>query len=109
MAVEMVYVDERNAQAQRHALGEARAYKERAYEPRAAREGYGREVADLDAGAAQGCVDHGHDVLLMRARGQLGHHAAVLFMYLLRCYHIAPQDAVDDDRSRRIVARRFYT
>jgi len=89
VAVEMVHIYQRRSQPQRQTFGEACAYKERADKARTAGEGYGRELLAVDACAAQGGVDHGHYVLLMGARGKLGHHAAVFFVHALAGYDIA--------------------
>ena len=63
----MVDVDDGHTQAERHAFGKACADEERAEQARPAGEGDGREVVLVDAGAAEGRVDDGDDILLMGA------------------------------------------
>ncbi len=41
-----------------------------------------------------GRVLHRHHILLMRSAGQLGHHASIDLMHLLRCRDVAQQNAV---------------
>ena len=108
VAVEVVHIHHWNPQPQRHPFGEACAYQQGAYQAGAAGEGYGRELCRRYAGPAQCGVDHRHDVLLVRARCQFGHHAAVFLVHALRGNDIAAQYAVDNYRGRSVVAARFY-
>ena len=105
MPVQVVDVDDGDAQAQRESLCETSAHEERAQQTRAAGEGDGAEVLAVDAGAAQGGVDDGHDVLLVGAACQLGYHASVFLVHALAGDDVAEQDAVTDDGGAGVVAR----
>ena len=107
--MEMVDIYDGHTQTERHAFGETGADKQRAYEAGAAGEGYGGELFLVYSGATQGGVDYGDNVLLMGARGELGHNAAVLFVYGLACYDITQEYAVAYNGCGGVVARRFDT
>ena len=51
--------------------------------------------------------DDGQQVLLVGARGQLGHHAAVLLVYFLGGHHVAQQLAAGQHGRAGVVAGRF--
>ena len=108
MALQVVHVDEGDAQCAGQSLGEAHAHKERAHEARAAGEGHCRELFFLYAGALDGLVYHRHHILLVRTRGQLGHHTAVGAVHILRGGHVAQQHAVAQHGGRCVVAAAFY-
>ena len=46
-------------------------------------------------------VDHGHYVLLVRARGKFGYHAAVFFVHALAAAGIAQQQSVGNHCRRK--------
>lgn len=57
----------------------------------------------VDAGLSQSRVDYGNDVLLVGARGELGYYATVFFVYFLRGYDVAEQNAVLYNGGARVV------
>ena len=109
MAVEMVDVDNRYAQSERHAFGEARADKQRSQKPGPAGKCYRRQIALVYSGAFDRCVDDRHYILLVGTRREFGHNAAILLMHALRRNDVAEQKAVGNDGRRGVVARRFYS
>ena len=107
--LQVVHVDERDAQRACKAFRKAHAHEQRAHQPGTAREGDGRELLFRDSSLLDGLIDHGHDVLLVRPRCQLRHHAAVSLMYGLRRRDVRQQFVVSQHRRRRVVAARLYT
>ncbi len=107
--MKMIDIDDRDAQAERHALGKTRTHQQRAEQARTACKTDGAELFPGHTGSFERRVDHRHDILLMRARRQFRHHTSELSMDLLRGNHIAQQHPVADDSRRRIIARRLYT
>ena len=77
VAADMVHRNERHAERERGGLGKVHADKQRADEPRRARDGHGVDVAAAQAGHLQRTVGKLGDDLHVRARGDLGHDAAV--------------------------------
>ena len=109
MRLQVVDLNQGLAQRLGEALGEAHAHHQRPHQSGAAGEGDGVDVVFLDSRLADGGVHHGYDILLVRARGQLGYHAAVLLVYLLARNHVAQQHVVAQHGRRRVVAARFYS
>ena len=107
MSLQVIHHDHGNVQGKGQGLGEGGAHQERAQQAGAAGECDGREVFGLDAGPFQGFRDHRYDVLFMRTGCQFRHHAAKVFMHLLRCDHVGQQDAVADYGRRCVVAGGF--
>ena len=105
MAVQMVDINNRNAQSQRQTFGETCAYEQRSDKTGAARECYGREVVFGEASAFYRRVDHGNYVLLVRAGCKLRDYASVFFMYCLRGYDIAAENPVAYYGGGGVVAR----
>ncbi len=107
MPLQVVDLDHGYVAGYRQPLGERHAHQKRAEQAGTARKGYRVDLVGRDAGLLQGRVDHGYDVLLVCARGQLGYHAAVLDVYRLRGDDVREQRAVADNGGRSIVARGF--
>ena len=108
MRLQVVDFDDGLAQRLREALGEAHAHHQRAHETWAAGERHGVDVFLADARLTDGAVDHGNDILLVRAACQFRHHATVLFVNFLARNDIAHQRVIPQHRCRRVVAARFY-
>ena len=109
MSLQVIDIDEGNAQRTGKALSKIDTYEQRAHQPRATGEGNGRELFLRDACQLDGLVYHWHHVLLMGTRCQLGHHPTVGLVYGLRCRHVAQQHPVSEHCCRGIVATRLYT
>lgn len=83
VAVEVVNIDNRDAESQREGLGKADADDEGANEPRTPRDRYAGHVLELHTGLTEGFADGRHEQPLMCSGGQLGHHAAECQMVCL--------------------------
>lgn len=107
MGLEMIDLQERDAERNSQPLCETAPYEEGPDKAGAAGVGHGREIGRRDAGYPESLADHGHYILLMGPGSKLGHNTSVGFMDLLRGDDIAAKDTVGDDGCRSIVARRF--
>ena len=65
MSLQMVDVDQRNAQGAGEALGEAHSHKQRPHEAGTTGERHSRELPFVHSRLLQRLVYHWHDVLLM--------------------------------------------
>lgn len=107
MAMEVVYVDDGDAQTQRKPFGKGGAHKQRTQQSRATGERYGRKIGLAYARAAYCRVDYRHDVLLVGARCQFRYHAAVFLVNALGCDYVGEQQPVADYCRGSVVAARF--
>ena len=80
MSLQMVHVNEGNAQRACKALSEVYSHKKRPHEARPTCEGNGRELLLVDARPFDGLANHGHYILLVSTTGQFRHHATVGFV-----------------------------
>ena len=102
--LQVVDLDEGYVACDGETFGEGCADQKRSQKTRSAREGYGVELVDRDAGLLEGGVDDGDDVLLVRARCQLGNYSSVLDVYGLRGDDVRQQRGVAYDGGRGVVA-----
>lgn len=108
MGVDVVHSHQRNAEPHVQPFGEAHAHEQGAHQAGSVRHGDAGQVAGRDAGLIQGLTHHVRDVAVMRARGELRHHAAEALVHRLRADHVAPQAALAVvDGGRGFVAGRF--
>ena len=107
MCLQVVHLYQRDTQCLGKALGKRHPHHQRTQQAGTPGERHRTDVAPRHAGIAYRRIHHGHDILLMGTRCQLGHHATVLLMHLLRGYHIAQQSVATKHSGRRIVARRL--
>ena len=108
VGLQVVDLNQRNLQCLCKAFGKRHAYQQRAEQSGAAREGHGVDVAAFYAGVVERSVHYGHYILLVGTRCQLGHHATVLFVHLLRGDDVRQQTVVAQNGRRSVVARGFY-
>ena len=78
VALDVVDADERHAGGEAQTLGIGQAHQQGADQPGPHGHGDGGEVVQPRAGALQGLPHHRHDGAQVLARGEFGHHAAVL-------------------------------
>ena len=107
MSLKVVDLDERDRERLGETLGKRDTHHKRAEKPRPTGEGHSINLLFSDSRVANGGIHHRHDILLMGARGQLRHHAAVLLMHLLRCNHVGQDTVAPQQGCGGIVARRF--
>ena len=94
MTLQVVHIDERNLQRARQSFGETNAHEQGTHQSGTSREGDGSKLFLDDAGTLQRLVYHRNDILLMGARSQFWHDAAISLVYVLRCRDIAQQHSV---------------
>ena len=109
VSLQMVHVDERNFERAGKTLGKADAHEQRAHEARSARKCHSRKLFLGNPRLFKRLVYHGHHVLLVCPRCQLGHHSAVCFVHRLACRYVTEQNSVTQYGSRRVVATAFYS
>src|SRR5512143_1853466 len=99
MPLDMVHADKGDAHSVRERLRGGYPDEERADKARADRHSYRVDIRKRQAGGRQRLVDYGDYVLYVRARGDLGHNAAILRVQRnLRGHHTAANDfSVLDD------------
>lgn len=107
VALQMVHINHGNTQRGGQSLGEAHPYEQGAHETRSARESDGTQLFLRDPCALDCLIHYGYYILLVRARGKLGHHTAVGFMHSLRCSHVRQQHTIADDSGTGVIAGGF--
>src|SRR3970040_1634986 len=106
VAFEVLDANERLGERPGHGLGVSEADEEGADQARSLRDGDGVHVGVAQAGALEGLAHDRDDFLEVGARGQLGHHTAVLAVQV----HLRANDvredagAVGDNRGGSLVA-----
>ena len=107
MPLQVVDLHHRHVERQGQPLGKRDAHEQRAEQAGTAREGDTVQVGHADARLADRPVDYRNDILLVRARGQLGDYASVLPVNFLTGNDVRQQPSAPDHGGRRIVARGF--
>ena len=104
MPLQVVGFYKGNAECGGKAFGKRGSYEQRPHKARPERDAHGRELLFRHACLPQGFAHHGHDVLLMRPRGEFRHYAAVGFVHGLAGRNVAQQHAVFHHGGRGVVA-----
>lgn len=107
MSLQVVDLHHRHVERQASPFGERDAYEQRAEQTGTVREGDAVQVGHADARFADRPIDDRNDILLVRARGQLGDYASVLPVNFLTGNDVRQQPSAPDHGGRRIVARGF--
>jgi hypothetical protein len=107
VSLKVVYLYHGDTKACRQSLGKTYTYEKRTHKSRTSGEGYGRKFLAHDTGLFEGLVDNRHNILLVSAAGQLGHHTAIRFVHRLGCRYIGQKYSVPDNCCTGIIAGRF--
>lgn len=89
VALQVVCFNQRYAECGSKPFGKRYAHKQRPHQAWAKCYSHSRQLLFVDTGLFQRLVNNGHDVLLVCARGQFGHHATVCLVHSLTCCDIA--------------------
>ena len=109
MALQVVYIYHRNAQATGKSLGKAYTYKQRTHKTRTTCKGHSRKLFFSNASTLQGSTYNRYDVLLMSTRCKFGYYATIFEVDILRSCNIAKQYIVVEHRCACIVAAALNT
>ena len=105
MPLEMVHLNDRNAQGKAQGLGERSTHEEGAEKARTAGERDRGKVGSLYACTRNCLADNRNYILLMCPGSQFRHNSSICLVYILAGDHVRQQPAIGNDGRRSVVAR----